>query len=122
MRSILVFTCFLALACAGCGSDSSDSDGGTGGSGAAPGGGSGNGSGSGDCQRICESPCIGDVLNPDEVADCVQACEMDGNPLSDCASETVAVLDCIEDFNCEGDSQCLSQFTAFAQCFSGFSF
>lgn len=120
MKAILVFTCFLALACAGCGSDDSSSTG----TGAAPGtGGSGNApGGSADCQRICESPCISDVIDPGEVSECVTACEMDGNPLADCAAETVAVLDCIEDFNCAETADCLPQFTAFAQCFSGFGF
>jgi hypothetical protein len=123
MRAILVFTCFVALACAGCGDDETESNGGNGGTGASMGtGGTGNTSSGGECQRICESPCIDDVgLEESEVAECVQACEMDGFPLGDCLAETVALLECLEPLDCQPQGlNCLDQTLDFSNCFGVF--
>ena len=117
MRAILVFVCFVSLALAGCGSSDDGSSGSGGDSGSGGTGGAGNMSGSGDCQRLCESPCVDDVLDPGELAECVETCEMGlGSTFDQCLDETIAVLECIEDFDCEGDRECLNEFAAFATC------
>jgi hypothetical protein len=118
------------LVAVGCGSDASDEtgstggvagDGGTGGMAGSPGaGGTGGMAGTGGdtelCERICGSSCAGELIDPGEIATCVQDCTMGGTPLDDCLPETAAVLDCIERYSCEVDVECLDDFTTLEDC------
>ena len=123
MRAILMCVCVVTLAFAGCGdSDSGGSAGGGGsaGSGGTPGsGGTGNTSGDAACQAISESPCADEILDPGDLAECVEACEMNvGAIFGDCLDETAALLECLEQSDCQDVSGCNAEGLAFAMCFT----
>ena len=106
----LVFA--LVVAMAGCGDEGGTA--GTGGSAGA--GGSGGGTSSGDCARICESPCVGELLPAGALDDCVNACTMG---FFTCVPEIVSALDCIEPLGCGsggGSSACVDESQALTSC------
>ena len=125
MKTALVVAFCVVLSVMGCGSDGSGSTGGTpgtggtagsGASGGSAGVGASNGSNDPDCVRICESPCVGEVLPIEGVDDCIRACEMGGVVFDDCREETIAVLTCIEGLDCGGGVACLEESAAFTAC------
>ena len=109
----LVFAAVLATA--GCGDEGGTA--GTGGAGGSTGtGGSGGGASSGDCARICESPCVGEILPAGALDDCVNACTMG---FFTCVPEIVLALDCIEPLGCGsggGSPACLDESQALTSC------
>ncbi len=118
----LVFA--VVLVTAGCGDEgrtvgtggTSGSAGSAGSAGTGGSGGSSGSSGSGDCARICESPCVGELLPAGALDDCVNACTMG---FFTCVPEIIAALDCIEPLGCGsggGSSSCLDESEALTSC------
>jgi len=94
--------------------------GGTGGAGGTGGTGGDPGSGDDDCNRVCESPCVEDVLPTDTVDDCIRACRMDSE-FQRCLTELVAIIACLETIGCGSIASpaCLPQSGAFTSCLGG---
>ena len=132
-RSILApVVLAMALGLPACGDSNGGSSGGSGGSGGMSGSGGAAGSGGSmstggnggmggmvndECNRICESPCVGRVLPGGMVDDCINACRMG---VFTCIPELIAALECIETIACDVVADpCLSQSEALTTCLAG---
>ena len=70
-----------------------------------------------DCSRICESPCVEEVIPGGMVDDCINACRM-GSFM--CIPELIAALECIEMIDCDIVADpCIAQSTALTICLAG---
>ena len=125
----------MVLGLAGCGDSNGGGSGGMSGSGGSAGmSGSGGTAGVGgsagmganvgmggmvgdDCSRICESPCVEEVIPGGMVDDCINACRM-GSFM--CIPELIAALECIEMIDCDIVADpCIAQSTALTICLAG---
>lgn len=119
----------MALGLAACGESGSGGESGAGGSagtgGSAGSGGTADTGGDGgtggmandECNRICESPCVGEYLPPGSVDDCLRSCRMG---FFVCIPDLIAALECIEMIACDILADpCLAQSEALTTCLVG---
>lgn len=91
--------------------------GGAAGTGGSAGMGGAGGMGDDDCSRICESPCVDELLPAGMVDDCIRSCTMG---FFSCIPELIAALECIELIDCDILADpCLTESQALTTCLAG---